>query len=104
MRSVERTGRQRGAILLLAMVFTTMLALLSASVLRVVAMELRMAGNEASRLSAFQFAEAIVSAILSREGFIKPGSGNNPGEIGKRLLSLPGIPGGRSGFGFPRKG
>lgn len=69
MTSLECRGRQCGAILLLAMVFTSMLVILSASALRVVVMELRMAGNESSRLSAFQFAEAIVSAIVHREGF-----------------------------------
>ena len=42
--------------------------------------------------------------ILSGEGFLKPGAKNNPGEIGKRLLSLPHIPGGRSGFGFDGPG
>lgn len=42
--------------------------------------------------------------ILSGEGFISPGIHNKPGEIGKRLLSLPQIPGGRSGFGFDGPG
>ena len=42
--------------------------------------------------------------ILSGEGFISPGAQNNPGDIGKRLLSLPQIPGGRSGFGFDGPG
>jgi len=42
--------------------------------------------------------------ILSGEGFIKPGMQNNPAEIGKRLVSLPQIPGGRSGFGFDGPG
>ena len=69
MPSVDRAGREGGAILMLAMVFTAMLALLSASVLRVVVMELRMAGNEAARQASFQYAEAIVSAIVRREAF-----------------------------------
>ena len=42
--------------------------------------------------------------LLSMEGFIKPGTNNNPREIGKRLVSLPHIPGGRSGFGFDGPG
>jgi hypothetical protein len=42
--------------------------------------------------------------ILSGEGFIQPGSQNNPRDIGKRLVSLPHIPGGRSGFGFDAPG
>jgi hypothetical protein len=42
--------------------------------------------------------------LLSREGFINPGSSNNLHDIGKRLVSLPHIPGGRSGFGFDGPG
>jgi len=42
--------------------------------------------------------------LMSGEAFIKPGAHNNPREIGKRLLSLPHIPGGRSGFGFDGPG
>jgi hypothetical protein len=42
--------------------------------------------------------------MLSEEGFIRPGPQNNPTEIGKRLSSLPAIPGGRSGFGFDGPG
>lgn len=41
---------------------------------------------------------------LSGEGFLSPGAQNRPGEIGKRLVSLPHIPGGRSGFGFDGSG
>jgi len=42
--------------------------------------------------------------LLSSEGFIKPGANTNPQEIGKRIVSLPHIPGGRSGFGFDGPG
>lgn len=42
--------------------------------------------------------------LLSGEGFIEPGASNNLREIGKRLVSLPHIPGGRSGFGFDGPG
>ena len=42
--------------------------------------------------------------LLSSEGFIKPGANTNPREIGKRIVSLPHIPGGRSGFGFDGPG
>ena len=42
--------------------------------------------------------------LLSGEGFIDPGASNNLREIGKRLVSLPHIPGGRSGFGFDGPG
>jgi hypothetical protein len=42
--------------------------------------------------------------LLSGEGFITPGASNNLREIGKRLVSLPQLPGGRSGFGFDGPG
>ena len=42
--------------------------------------------------------------LLIAEGFIKPEKNANPREIGKRLVSLPHIPGGRSGFGFDGPG
>lgn len=42
--------------------------------------------------------------MLSEEGFINPGTQMSPMEIGKRLVSLPSLPGGRSGFGFDGSG
>ncbi|MEA3460728.1 MAG: NlpC/P60 family protein [Bacteroidota bacterium] len=42
--------------------------------------------------------------MLSEEGFVRPGPSSNPLEIGKRMVSLPAIPGGRSGFGFDGPG
>lgn len=42
--------------------------------------------------------------LLSGEGFLKPGREADPLEIGKRLVSLPHMPGGRSGFGFDGPG
>jgi len=42
--------------------------------------------------------------LMSGEGFISPGANSNPREIGKRIVSLPSIPGGRSGFGFDGPG
>lgn len=42
--------------------------------------------------------------LMSGEGFVNPGAGNNLREIGKRLISLPQLPGGRSGFGFDGPG
>lgn len=41
---------------------------------------------------------------LSREGFLKPAPRANLQEIGKRMVSLPHMPGGRSGFGFDGPG
>jgi hypothetical protein len=42
--------------------------------------------------------------ILSEAGLILPGPGVDPEEIGKGLISLPSIRGGRSGFGFDGPG
>jgi hypothetical protein len=42
--------------------------------------------------------------LMSGEGFITPGVNSNPREIGKRIVSIPYIPGGRSGFGFDGPG
>lgn len=42
--------------------------------------------------------------LLTGEGFITPGANPNLREIGKRIVSLPSIPGGRSGFGFDGPG
>ncbi len=42
--------------------------------------------------------------LISGEGFISPGASTNPRKIGKRIVSLPAIPGGRSGFGFDGPG
>lgn len=42
--------------------------------------------------------------ILSGQGFVYPGAQHRPLDIGKRLVSLPHIPGGRSGFGFDGPG
>lgn len=42
--------------------------------------------------------------LLSQEGVIIPGSGIDPEETGKFLVSIPGIQGGRSGFGFDGPG
>ena len=41
---------------------------------------------------------------MSGEGFIKPGTDINLREIGKRMVSLPAVPGGRSSFGFDGPG
>jgi hypothetical protein len=42
--------------------------------------------------------------LMSREGFILPGADTDLLEIGKRIVSIPFIPGGRSGFGFDGSG
>jgi len=42
--------------------------------------------------------------LISGEGFISPGADASPSDIGKRIVSIPAIPGGRSGFGFDGPG
>ena len=42
--------------------------------------------------------------LISSEGFNIPGLNADPLEIGKRLTSIPYVPGGRSGFGFDGAG
>lgn len=57
---------QRGAVLLLAMVFLLLLAIISGSVVRTSVLELRMAGNDQFREEAFQKAQAIAAALSGR--------------------------------------
>jgi len=42
--------------------------------------------------------------LISGEGFIIPRADVSPDDIGKRIVSIPSIPGGRSGFGFDGPG
>ena len=42
--------------------------------------------------------------LLSEEGLVIPGMDTDPEEIGNSLLSIPGLHGGRSGFGFDGAG
>ena len=42
--------------------------------------------------------------MVSEKGLIVPGKTNDPEEIGKGLLSIPGLHGGRCGFGFDGAG
>ncbi len=42
--------------------------------------------------------------LLSEKGWTDPGMHNDPEEIGKQLLSVPGLYGGRCGFGFDAPG
>ncbi|QIB66350.1 PilX N-terminal domain-containing pilus assembly protein [Kineobactrum salinum] len=54
---------QRGAVLLLAMVFLLLLAIISSSVVRTSVLEFRMAGNDQFREEALQKAQAIAAAL-----------------------------------------
>ncbi|MEH6570082.1 MAG: PilX N-terminal domain-containing pilus assembly protein [Halioglobus sp.] len=59
--------RSSGAVLLLAMVFLLLIAMIAASVMHTSAMELRMAGNDQFREEAFQQVQGIVAAISQRK-------------------------------------
>lgn len=58
---------QRGAVLLLAMVFTAMLAVLASTLMRVGTFEFRMAGNQQFRLQAMQQAEAVAVELARHQ-------------------------------------
>ena len=64
---IKRTTRfkNKGVVLLLAMVFLLLLAILSATAMQTGILEFRMVGNEQFQEEAFQAAQAIVSAISS---------------------------------------
>jgi hypothetical protein len=65
LRKINRC-RSSGAVLLLAMVFLLLIAMIAASVMQTSAMELRMAGNDQYREEAFQKVQGIASAISRR--------------------------------------
>jgi hypothetical protein len=56
--------RQRGVVLLLAMVFSAMMSVLAVSALRVSALEARMAGNATSRMASLELADSILVGLL----------------------------------------
>ena len=65
-KKMEKT-KNRGAVMLLAMVFLLLLAMVSTTVLQTGVMEFRMAGNDQFREEAFQKAEGIASVITELE-------------------------------------
>jgi type II secretory pathway pseudopilin PulG len=56
-------ARSRGAVLLLAMIFLLLLAMVAGTVMQTSILESRMAGNEQFREEAFQRAQAVASAL-----------------------------------------
>lgn len=58
--------RQRGAVLLVAMVFLLLLSILGISMMRSGQMQLLMAGNEQSRLTSFELTEGIGESIMEK--------------------------------------
>jgi hypothetical protein len=64
--SASAAPRQRGAVLVVALIFLLLLSILAVSVMRSGQLEVLMAGNSQAQLSAFEFAEGFSEAILAR--------------------------------------
>lgn len=66
LRAMERPSgmaRNRGAVLLLSMIFLLLLAMIAGTVMHTSVLEFRMAGNDQFREEAFQKAQAIATAL-----------------------------------------
>lgn len=63
--SLQTKNHQRGAVLILAIVFLALTAMISSSVLYTGALETKMVGNAQFKEEAFQVAEGAVDAIVS---------------------------------------
>ena len=57
--------QQRGAVLLVTLVFLVVLAVMGLSSMRTAKLELRMAGNDADRANAHQIAQAMIDAVVA---------------------------------------
>jgi hypothetical protein len=73
-------SRQRGAILIVALIFLLLTAAVSITVMKTSVLEVRMAGNEQFSVEAFQKAQALSNAIA-----VNPGNLVVTGDIGYRL-------------------
>ena len=62
-QALKGKTRQRGAVLLLAMVFLLLMAIVAGTVMQTSVLEFFMAGNDLFRVEAFQQAQAITSEI-----------------------------------------
>ncbi len=65
MNHVADFSRQKGAALFVSLMLLLVITLLSVSALRSSRLELRMAGNQESRLASFMSAQALVDAIVA---------------------------------------
>ncbi len=63
MVSHARPEKQRGAILIVAMIFLLLLSVLAITTMRMGTLQVYMAGNEQARVEAFEKAQAIVSSL-----------------------------------------
>jgi len=62
---INSAQRQRGAVLLVSLIFLIVMSLLALSSMQTSRLELRMANNEEVRTSAHQAAQALIDAIVS---------------------------------------
>ncbi len=58
--------RQRGAVLLISIIFLLLLSMLALGTMRSGTLEILMAGNEQSRIEAFELAAAVNESVISR--------------------------------------
>lgn len=63
----ESSTNQRGAVLLISLIFLLLLSVVAVTTMKINTLELLMSGNEQARIEAFQKAQAIVEAIDTDE-------------------------------------
>jgi Flp pilus assembly protein TadG len=99
MRQIQKTrSKQRGAVMMVTLVFLVVLGIMALTSMQSSKLELRMAGNEAVRATAHQISQALIDAIIATPA-MTPVIGNigftlcTPGQPGCNLPSLfmPGV-------------
>ena len=76
----NRSGRQRGAILMVSLVFLLLMTIVAISAMKTGIFELLMSSNEQARIEAFQRAQSIMDDIFS-----EPDNIPVAGKIGDRF-------------------
>ena len=82
MSRMHTAPRQTGAALFTALMFLIVLTLISLAAMRTSTLELRMSGNQESKLAAFQSAQAIVDATMGLPANVKV-----YGDVGRRMCT-----------------
>jgi len=79
-RKTMHTKKQKGVVLIVALVFLLLMAVISTTVMQTSVLEVRMAGNEQFNAEAFQKAQALTNAVTANGGnFVVTG------DVGYRL-------------------
>ncbi|MFL0808790.1 MAG: pilus assembly PilX N-terminal domain-containing protein [Agarilytica sp.] len=99
MKNLNTSKKQTGAVLILALVFLAMTAMISSSVLNTSVLEVKMVGNAQFKEEAFQVAEGVLDGILTDYRTILPGtnkvsytscsSGSSASNCGDTSMTLP---------------